>query len=267
MPSDFLTCGRRHTLKQLTLGAALFSIPGLFAELLAGTPSQTEGPFYPNKLPLDTDNDLLVINDRITPAVGEIAHVTGRILSATGAPIRNAEVEVWQADINGVYLHKTSWLGRQYDSNFQGFGRFVTGSSGEYYFRTIKPVPYPLRTPHIHFAINKRGTRMLTTQLYVEGIPYNDQDPVLNEIKDPQVRASLIVPFHRVEGSRLGEWQARFDITLGVTPEDPKQDPDRGISRKPDALEKRLEELGVTESRVNELVEQMARGGGPFPKE
>ena len=57
------------------VGAAAFTTPGLFAELIQ-TPPQTEGPFYPNKLPLDTDNDLLVINDSITPAVGEITHLT-----------------------------------------------------------------------------------------------------------------------------------------------------------------------------------------------
>ena len=122
-------------------------------------PQQTEGPFYPDKLPLDTDNDLLIINDAITPAVGEVTHLSGRILDAKGDPVRNAVVEIWQGDNNGAYLHTGTSNGDKRDTNFQGFGRFLTGSTGEYYFRTIKPVPYPGRTPHIHFKVKPRAAR------------------------------------------------------------------------------------------------------------
>ena len=112
-----------------TLGAALFTTRGLFAEELARTPAQTEGPFYPNKLPLDTDNDLLIINDTITPAVGEITHLTGKVLDAKGNPVRNALVEIWQCDAKGVYLHTDDSDRKKdtQDKNFQGFGRFLTG--------------------------------------------------------------------------------------------------------------------------------------------
>ena len=96
---------RRVFLSTLTFGAAAFSTRGLFAEELIRTPAQTEGPFYPNKLPLDTDNDLLIINDAITPAVGEVTHLGGRILDAKGNPLRNALVEIWQVDNNGAYIH------------------------------------------------------------------------------------------------------------------------------------------------------------------
>src|SRR4028119_1077162 len=128
---------RRRFLGQLAFGAALFVVPGAFAEELTRTPSQTEGPFYPDRLPLDTDNDLIVINDATSPAVGEITWLSGRILSASGEPIRNATVEIWQVDNKGVYLHSGSDGGHKRDSHFQGFGRFVTGSTGEYLFRTI----------------------------------------------------------------------------------------------------------------------------------
>ena len=77
---------RRAFLSTLTLGAAAFATRGLFADELVRTPKQTEGPFYPDKLPLDTDNDLLIINDTITPAVGEVTHLTGRILDSKGDP-------------------------------------------------------------------------------------------------------------------------------------------------------------------------------------
>src|SRR5690242_12403147 len=112
---------RRVFLRTFALGAAAFTTPGLFAEELARvrTPAQTEGPFYPNKLPLDTDNDLLVLNDSITPAVGEITHLTGRILDAKGEPVRNAAVEIWQCDSKGVYLHTADSGRRERDKNFQ----------------------------------------------------------------------------------------------------------------------------------------------------
>src|ERR1700747_2569277 len=87
----------------LSLGAASLFASGLFAEELARTPRMTEGPFYPPKLPLDTDNDLLIINDSITPAVGEITHLRGRLLDARGNPMRNAVIEIWQCDRDGTY--------------------------------------------------------------------------------------------------------------------------------------------------------------------
>src|SRR5688572_22683530 len=152
---------RRRFLQGLA-ASSLFAVPGLMAEELTRTPAQTEGPFYPNKLPLDTDNDLIVINDGTTPAVGEITYVHGRILDPRGDPIRNAVVEIWQCDNNGAYLHTGTSNRDKQDKNFQGFGRFMTGSTGEYLFRTIKPVKYPGRTPHIHYKIKRAGKELLT---------------------------------------------------------------------------------------------------------
>jgi protocatechuate 3,4-dioxygenase beta subunit len=128
-----------------TLGAAFFTTRGLFAEELVRTPALTEGPFYPDKLPLDKDNDLIVINDSTTPAVGEITQLSGRILDAAGKPVKDALIEIWQCDANAVYLHTSdsSRKQAQQDKNFQGYGKFETASDGGYRFRTIKPVPYP----------------------------------------------------------------------------------------------------------------------------
>src|SRR6266568_5699908 len=120
---------RRGFLRQLTLSAALFTVPGAFAEELVRTPRQTEGPFYPDHLPLDTDNDLISVNGSLTPAAGQITHLSGRILDGRGDAIRNALVEIWQVDANGVYLHSADKHAKR-DSNFQGFGRFLTGSTG-----------------------------------------------------------------------------------------------------------------------------------------
>jgi len=208
---------RRHFLSQIAIGAAAFTARGAFAEELTRTPAQTEGPFYPDKLPLDTDNDLLIVNDAITPAVGQVTHLSGRILDVRGEPLRNAVVEIWEADNTGTYIHTRSASQRQGDENFQGFGRFVTGLSGEYYFRTIKPTPYGPRTAHIHFAVKTKGRDRFTTECYVKGEPQNKQDSLLNRIRDARARRSLIVDFAPVANSRIGELAARFDITLGST--------------------------------------------------
>jgi protocatechuate 3,4-dioxygenase beta subunit len=224
--NDAITAhSRRSFLRRAAVGAATFSaaslyaVPGLFAQELVRTPAQMEGPFYPDRLPLDTDNDLLIINNSITPAVGEVTHLSGRVLGANGGPVRNALIEIWQVDNLGSYLHtRGSSTGRR-DLNFQGFGRFLTGSSGEYYFRTIKPVPYPGRTPHIHFKVKLRGRQDFITQCYVRGDPRNARDAIYNAIRDARARDAVTVAFAPVRGSRVGELAARFDIVLGVTPE------------------------------------------------
>jgi protocatechuate 3,4-dioxygenase beta subunit len=199
----------------LALGSLFFHTPGAFADALQRTPRIGAGPLYPDKMPLDTDNDLLIINDKITPAVGQVTHLSGRVLDPSGSPIRNAVVEIWQADNTGVYINTTHERRAELDTNFQGFGRFLTGSSGEYYFRTIKPVPYPGRTPHIHWAVKIKGRALFTTECYVKGEPKNDNDGVFNNVKDPKARQSLLVDFAPIPGSRTGELAARFDLVLG----------------------------------------------------
>jgi protocatechuate 3,4-dioxygenase beta subunit len=218
MNNQVLFQNRRRFLHSLTLGAAVFTVPGLFAEELGRTPRQTEGPFYPDHLPLDTDNDLIIVNDSITPAVGEVTWVSGRILDARGEPLRNALVEIWQCDNSGVYLHTRDTHATR-DKNFQGFGRFLTGSTGEYLFRTIKPVSYPGRTPHIHYKVKRNGKELLTTQCYIKGHPQNERDGVWKSIGDPKARELVSVDFTPLKDSRAGELAARFDIVLGVTPE------------------------------------------------
>lgn len=211
---------RRSFLQFSTVSAAAFAAPGLWAEQLIRTPAIAEGPFYPDRLPLDTDNDLLIINDSISPAVGDITHLTGRILSQTGQPIRNAFVEIWQVDSRGVYLHSGSNNAENRDANFQGYGRFLTDSTGRYYFRTIKPVPYPGRTPHIHFAVSRNGKRIFTTQMLVHGERQNQTDGLFRAISDPFQREAVQAEFRPIPSSTLGELSAEFDIVLGLTPDE-----------------------------------------------
>ena len=220
------TPNRREVIQKIAFGSAaiagmgLFTTPGLFADELIKTPRLAEGPFYPDKLPLDTDNDLLLINDGITPAVGEITHLSGKVMDTKGNPIRNAFVEIWQVDNSGVYLHKHSNNREQYDKNFQGYGRFLTNSQGQYYFRTIKPVTYPGRTPHIHFAVSHNGKRILTTQMLVKGEKQNQRDGLFRQIRDPKLRDALQVDFQPLENSKIGELTANFDLIIGYTPDE-----------------------------------------------
>lgn len=212
---------RRVFLSSAGFAAAAFATPGLFAEELqrVKTPAQTEGPFYPDKLPLDTDNDLLIVNDNLTPAIGEVTHLGGKILDAKGDPVRNALVEIWQVDAKAVYLHSGDSGKKKRDENFQGFGRFLTGSSGEYYFRTIKPVPYPGRCPHIHFKVKRSGKELLTTQCYVKGEASNERDGIYRGIRDAKARDAVTIAFAKMKDSKAGELLANFDIVLGWTPE------------------------------------------------
>ena len=229
MNHPVLLPSRRVFLNSLSLGAAFFTTRGLFAEELFRTPRQTEGPFYPNKLPLDTDNDLLIVNNAITPAVGEVTHLTGKVTDMKGNPVRNALVEIWQCDNNGVYLHTADSGQKQdkQDKNFQGFGRFNTASSGEYYFRTIKPVPYPGRpAPHIHVKVKQGGRELLTTQFFVAGHPGNDRDGIARG-GNPIDRELLMVDFKPVKESKLGEFAAHFEIVLGRTPDENAPAPGR----------------------------------------
>jgi uncharacterized protein (TIGR03437 family) len=113
-----------------------------------------------------------------------------------GTPIRGALVEIWQADNNGAYIHSRSPSSNR-DAGFQGYGKFVTGSTGEYLFRTVKPGLYPGRTRHVHYQITMPGSssQKLVTQLYVQGDALNANDGVLNGIRDTAQRNSVIVPW------------------------------------------------------------------------
>ena len=205
---------RRSFFATIGAGGLFFTQRGAFAQALVLTPAQTEGPYYPDKLPLDQDNDLLVINDSITPGIGPISWISGRVLDRNGSPVRGALVEIWQADNNGSYIHTNGVNGGRRDSNFQGYGRFLSGSTGEYLFRTIKPGLYPGRSRHVHFKITLPGGVSLTTQLYVEGETGNDS--VLNDVPQAQ-RASVVRPWTTVPGSAVAALATTFDIVMGYT--------------------------------------------------
>ena len=207
---------RRNVLKSLLASSLACGADLALAQSLMATPAQSAGPFFPDRLPLDQDNNLTMINGRQAPAAGETTDLTGRVHDLNGAPLARVTIEIWQVDQHGHYIHSAD-AGADNDANFQGYGRFETGQGGQYRFRTIKPVPYPGRAPHIHVRLRKGGRELLTTQLYVQGHPLNERDGLLRAIRDSRQRASLMVPF-LPDKERQGELAARFDIVLGLTP-------------------------------------------------
>ena len=218
MPSASDPTRRRLLGAGLSVVGALLAWRPTLAQALAllRTPSQSRGPFYPTEIPLDHDNDLVQVAGRPGLARGEITNVVGRVLTETGRPVPGARVEIWQCNAYGRYHHPLDTRDVPLDPNFQGYGQTVTGADGGYRFRTIKPVPYPGRTPHIHYAVSGSGFGPLVTQLYVEGEPGNERDFLLNAIRDPRARQSLIGPFAPDPDSPRGELLARFDLVLAA---------------------------------------------------
>jgi protocatechuate 3,4-dioxygenase beta subunit len=193
------------------LALARLPLPARAAGLIP-TPAQSEGPFYPIELPADIDWDLLRLAGSAQEALGAVTYVEGRILDRDGRPVPGTRVEIWQCDAKGRYRHPGDAQGPM-DEAFQGFGRVLAGADGSYRFRTIRPVAYPGRTPHIHFAVLPPGARRFITQMYVEGEPGNARDFLLNSVRDPEARAKLIVPLQPAapEPNALA---GRFDIVL-----------------------------------------------------
>lgn len=211
--------GRRHVVRGLAAVATAALVPNrgaaLAAQPLVATPAQTEGPFYPTDWTGDADNDLVRVIGEAAQAQGQITHIVGRVLDATGAPIPGAALEIWQCDATGVYRHPrdTGWF-RKPDGSFQGRGRATADAKGGYRFRTIKPVAYPGRTPHIHFAIMAPGHEPLVTQMYVAGEAQNERDGILNGIRDPRQRDSVIVALQPGGSLEPRALVGTFDIVL-----------------------------------------------------
>jgi protocatechuate 3,4-dioxygenase, beta subunit len=189
---------QRTQLSRRTATAALVALPAIWREVRAqaaaprrATPAQTEGPFYPVAYPKDSDFDLLR-NGTLDYRRGEAAWVEGTVTDMQGKPVAGAQVEIWQCDEAGHYHHPGD--GSKADPAFQGFGRVTLGADGRYRFRTIKPVPYTGRTPHIHVKVKLASRELLTTQLYVAGDPHNERDFLWRNL-DAQSRESVTVPF------------------------------------------------------------------------
>ena len=203
---------RRRLLAASVAGLALAGVPlAGRAQVRTPTPRQTAGPFYPLDFPADDDNDLVSVKGQAGIAKGEVLLLTGVVVDTGGKPVAGARVEIWQCNGLGRYHHPGDRSSAPLDPAFQGWGQVVTGADGAYRFRTIKPVPYPGRTPHIHFRVTGRGIQDLVTQMYVEGEPGNARDFLYGAL-DPRDRALVTVRLDRAaDGKAL---TGRFEIVV-----------------------------------------------------
>ena len=205
---------RRLLVQGMATGGTFALAASPVAAALLRTPPQTRGPFYPSELPLDADNDLVSVRGRSDLAKGQIVHLAGQILDPEGYPVPDSLVEIWQCDAQGVYHHPRE-RGGPADAAFQGYGRTIADGAGRYRFRTIKPVPYPGRTPHIHFQVTTPSRVQLVTQMYLKDHPLNARDFIFKAIDNPRAQASLQVAFAPAPEIEPGAEAGRFDIVLG----------------------------------------------------
>lgn len=183
----------RRTLFTLC-GALIF--PGISYGSLIRTPWQGEGPFYPDRIPEDTDNDLVKNGDTLVEAGGKILILNGILVNLDSQPVKGVSIEIWQTDKNGVYLHSGSFARDIMDKKFQGFGRTKTDRNGRFFFRTIAPTEYPGRTPHIHMKLWREGKNVLTTQLYIHDHPQNKKDFLfqLMSLAEQRINSMKLIP-------------------------------------------------------------------------
>jgi protocatechuate 3,4-dioxygenase, beta subunit len=213
-PSSSRVAQRRRILRAAA-ASAFIALPTQHLRALAQaasrrlTPAQTEGPFYPLALPADSDADLLA-NGGLRYAKGQPAWVEGTVSDIDGRPVRGAVVEIWQCDEQGHYHHPGD--GDRADRAFQGFGKVAVDGEGRYRFRTIRPVAYGGRAPHIHVKVKLAARELLTTQLYVQGDAGNARDFLWRNLRGEEDRAALTVAF--APGS--DGLQAKFPIVVAA---------------------------------------------------
>ena len=220
--------GRRGWLN-LSLGTAagVFSArlfgpaPSANSESCTPTPSQTMGPFHPNKDQADKDFDLTRFNGSSQAPKGEIIYVRGKVTDENCHPIKGAVVMIWQANTQGKYSHEYDQQEGKNDPYFQGWGQAITNKQGEYGFKTIKPGAYPLaegsadyRTPHIHFKVSRRGYHELITQMYFAKEPLNDQDILLSALSDSEKEQVVRQKMTGAEGIEPAASLVKFDLIL-----------------------------------------------------
>ena len=194
-------------------GRPLVSLPERFADV--------EGPVFGEDA-LDADDGDLTRQHEGEP-LGERIIVQGRVLDEDGRPIRNALVEIWQANAAGRYRHDGDGHPAPLDPNFSGAGRCLTGDDGRYRFVTVKPGAYPWgnhenawRPAHIHFSLFGRlFTQRLVTQMYFPGDPLFEFDPIFQSVRDARARELMVAALDL--DVTQPEWALGYtwDIVLG----------------------------------------------------
>ena len=176
---------------------------------LAPTPAQSMGPFYPDYPLPDVDGNLRVVPGE-APARGTPMRIVGRVLDARGKPMRGVEVEIWQCDALGRYRHTRDLPNGAHDPGFQGYGRVRADASGGYRFETIRPVPYPGRTPHVHFGIRRGQQLLLVTQMYLPDEAGNARDVLFRRLGAREARERVQAALSEQDGQLLAD----FDLVV-----------------------------------------------------
>ena len=184
-------------------------------------PAMTEGPFYPpprwRARDTDWDADLTRVRSGGTERIarGEHLGLALQVVDTRGKTIDGVEVEIWQCDAQAVYRHPDEPRHPgQADTGSQGFGAAATDRQGRVGFRTIRPVAYPGRTPHIHVKLRETGFGELTSQLFVAGDPGNARD-FLWRLLDRERQAALAMQLERAAPGANGlAWQARHLLVV-----------------------------------------------------
>lgn len=204
---------RRVFIKNLC-GLSLAPVVTNSTATLLTTPRQSAGPFYPDQMPLDDDNNLTEVSGFQRKALGDITDLTGRVQDNNGSAIADARIEIWQCDFNSRYRHSADRGQKPIDAGFQGFGKTQTNANGQYRFRTIRPVAYPGRTPHIHVAVFIKQQPPLITQLYNEIESQNNQD-FLYQTVPPELRRLVTTTFNPVQEPTV-RYRTNWDIIIGI---------------------------------------------------
>ena len=162
------------------------------AAAIPATPGQMRGPFYPLQPDPAAGNDLATVDGRVR-ALGTPLSIVGRVQDTAGRAQAGLLVEIWQTNAHGRYHHPHDNSPPPLDPNFRGYGRATTGSEGDYRFRTVMPVSYPGRTPHVHFRLGRGGRELLVTQMYLPGAAgrQNQRDGLFMSV-DAAARSRLV---------------------------------------------------------------------------
>jgi len=172
-------------------GSLLFTNSS-FARTLK-TPWQSVGPFYPDWDPDDLDNNLVNIGLQGVDAEGFKLDIFGTITNPEGKPLSDLLIEIWQTDKNGIYIHSSAPDQKNRDKNFQGFGKTKSDLNGNFNFKTILPVAYFGRPPHIHLLVRDDYEIKLITQLYFENHLLNESDFLFKKLNPVEKKLNTLI--------------------------------------------------------------------------
>jgi protocatechuate 3,4-dioxygenase beta subunit len=217
----------RHFLERRCVIAGAGAVAALGWPAIAlerGLPAMTDGPFYPSiayrARALDWDADLTTVRGRapdgqpLAKARGEHLDLHGVVRDDNDRAVDGAEVEIWQCDAFGSYRHPRGATGR-IDAGFQGFGATRSDGRGSYRFRTIRPVPYPGRTPHIHVKVRHSAFGEVTSQLFVVGEPGNPGDFLYRSLAEGDLR-EVEMRLQRAPAGDAVMWIVERDLLVGA---------------------------------------------------